>query len=369
MSRLDDALREFESMPSGIERKTVKSRNNVIEARRTNRRVYDQMSDTGATVSRNSESATSKKYSRSNKKKNMLGKGIAIGVAATILFQLSAIGLGSIFSFAKKNKNKVEEPTIGIEEVVKTYSPITRESFNSLVDKAVKQHEKVGLSISREQTMKYVLFLNLDQVLQDDISIYEEIVGSQDPDEVFGDADLVAAARKTYNLELFNENENMDGFLLTSDLIYSEEQQGKVKDLEKDLKGILDAKSDEKLFNERVNAMLNEAFNSDGKYAKLESGVGYMALYEELSFPWGYGRPDIANRYSRLNEENVALYSQVYTTSFSPKYCVGNEGTIWDAYCRNIYALIDEAKCNDVETAYYATVDNNNQVSFSKKRK
>lgn len=368
MSRLDDALREFESMPCGVER-TVSSKNRKRDTRRMNKRVYDQMSDTGATISRNSESVSSRKYTRKRNKKNMLGKGIAIGVAATILVQLSAIGLGSIFSFAKKNKTKTEESTIGIEEVVKTYSPITRESFNALVDKAVKQHEAAGLSISREQTMKYVLFLNLDQVLQDDISIYEEIVGSQDPDEVYADADLVAGARKTYNLELFNKNENMDGFLLTSDLIYSEEQQGKVKELEKDLKGIDEVKSDEVLFNERVNAMLNEAFNSDGKYAKLESGVGYMALYEELSFPWGYGRPDIINRYSRLNEENVALYSQVYTTPYSEKYCVGNEGTIWDAYCRNIYALIDEAKCMDAETAYYATVDDNNQVSFTKKRK
>ncbi len=357
MSRLDNALGEFENTSNDVKNDTVKKINN-------------QMSDTGAKISRNSASTTSRKYSKNNKKKNMLGKGIAIGSAATIVVELALVGAISIASsFSKKTNDKENEPTITVEEVMESYVPITKESFNSLVDKAVKQHEKVGLSISREQTMKYVLFLNLDQVLQDDISIYEEIVGSQDPDEVFGDADLVAAARKTYNLELFNENENMDGFLLTSDLIYSEEQQGKVKDLEKDLKGILDVKSDEKLFNERVNAMLNEAFNSDGKYAKLESGVGYMALYEELSFPWGYGRPDIANRYSRLNEENVALYSQVYTTSFSPKYCVGNEGTIWDAYCRNIYALIDEAKCNDVEATYYATVDNNNQVSFSKKRK
>lgn len=231
------------------------------------------------------------------------------------------------------------------------YELLTTEKFEKLNNKIIEECSSAGLSVLYEDVKKYVMIVNIDKLNQDNRELIEEIKLTpskksgqvQSSLEIYHDSDDVSESRKTYNFEYYNKYENMDGFLWTSSVIFDQNEREKVKTMESDLRELFDYRNDTDKFNEKLNLMLNETFNSAGLY-KFESGTGREAFYQILGFIWSYFNPEISPVYSaRINEENLDLFVQIYTTKISPDL------TIYTSFERQIGEALN-GECEDVKT-------------------
>lgn len=225
------------------------------------------------------------------------------------------------------------------------YVELTTEKFEILVDETINILKGYGLQVSEENIIKYVMIRNIDKLSQDNKELISTIVGQQDPDEVFADADSVIDAIMTYNLLYFDENHNTDGFISASVGVFDETQKTRVLEIEKRVYELGAYYQDEEKYNELMKALLSDMINPAKEISELEDGVSYGVEWIDMYMVRSTFGTD---RYIKLSEENADKIK--YFVSFAGDGEEYENNAVVNGNNKNIFALLDDCEKNKTLT-------------------
>lgn len=256
----------------------------------------------------------------------------------------STIGMNDSVNDEPENNNQVEETgysyNYGNNVVVvddTEYVPLTTEAFENLTTETINTLRGYGLTVSDEDIVKYVMIRNIDKLRQDNNELISQIVGDQDPTEVFADADNVIDAIMTYNLLYFDANHNTDGFISSSVGIFDETQKARALEIERRVFEIGTYYQDEEKYNELTYALLRDMIDPSNEISELEDGVSYGVEWINMYMVRStFG----TNRYIKLNDTNADMIK--YYVSFAGDGEEYEMNALVNGNVRNINALLEE---------------------------
>ena len=256
----------------------------------------------------------------------------------------STIGMNDSVNDEPENNNQVEETgysyNYGNNVVVvddTEYVPLTTEAFENLTTETINTLRGYGLTVSDEDIVKYVMIRNIDKLRQDNNELISQIVGDQDPTEVFADADNVIDAIMTYNLLYFDANHNTDGFISSSVGIFDETQKARALEIERRVFEIGTYYQDEEKYNELTYALLRDMIDPSNEISELEDGVSYGVEWINMYMVRStFG----TNRYIKLNDTNADMIK--YYVSFAGDGEEYEMNALVNGNVRNINGLLEE---------------------------
>ena len=217
------------------------------------------------------------------------------------------------------------------------YVELTTEAFERLTTETITTLRGYGLTVSDEDIVKYVMIRNIDKLRQDNNGLISEIVGDQDPVEVFADADNVIDAIMTYNLLYFDANHNTDGFISSSVGVFDETQKARVLEIEGRVFEIGANYQDEEKYNELTYSLLRDMIDPSKEISELEDGVSYGVMWINMYMVRStFG----TNRYIKLNDTNADMIK--YYVSFAGDGEDYEMNALVNGNVRNINALLEE---------------------------
>ena len=220
------------------------------------------------------------------------------------------------------------------------YVELTTARFEELTAKVVKEVESIGLQVSREDVIKYVMIRNIDKLRQDNNELIEQIVGDQDIFEVITDACHVLDAMRDYNLLYFDAYHNTDGFISATLGIFDEVQLARATELERRIYEVATQSDSVNGYNEYTYALLRDALNPLNPISQLEDGVSYgMQSVDMYMVRTRFGQ-DKNN--TELNDINTDLIK--YFVSFPEDSDEYTDNALMNGNVSNIIRLLSE--CN-----------------------
>ncbi len=228
------------------------------------------------------------------------------------------------------------------ETEVADYKELTTEEFEALASDVMTELKKAGIKVSSEDVIKYVMIRNIDKLRQDNNGLVAEIIGTQNVDEVFADADQVIDAIMTYNLLYFDAHQDTKGFISASLGVFDETQKARVLEIERRVYEIGANLKDNKKVNELTYKLLKDMINPTNEISELEDGVSYGVQFIDMYMVRAtFG----TNKYGELNKENADLVK--YFVSFAGDGKTYEDNAIVNGNYRNVLALLKE--CTEVK--------------------
>ena len=217
------------------------------------------------------------------------------------------------------------------------YVPLTTEAFEALTTETINTLRNYGLTASDEDIIKYVMIRNIDKLRQDNNELISNIIGEQDPIEVFADADTVIDAIMTYNLLHFAAYQNTDGFISSSVGVFDETQKARALEIERRVFEIGANYKNEEKYNELTYALLRDMIDPSKEISELEDGVSYGVEWINMYMVRSTFGTD---RYIKLNDTNAEMIK--YYVSFAGDGEEYEMNALVNGNVRNINALLNE---------------------------
>ncbi len=258
-----------------------------------------------------------------------------------------------IINIVDESKDKTNEDTTSL---VDTYEPLTTERFNKLVKEIKESFEKINLAVKDEDVRKFAMILNIDTLAEDNKELISEIIGEQDPTEVFADADKVIDTIMTYHYEYYYSDDDaiikafeagvaykhdIDGFVKLSDFIYDKDQKEIVLEIEKRIAEINDSVRDNEKMNELVYKLLKDMIGATSKLSLLEDGTNYAVEWLYIELIRGMFGMDL-NGHTTLNPTNDDLVKYYVSYVDDEQKYVDNASV--NGSTRNINDLLNDCK-------------------------
>lgn len=227
-----------------------------------------------------------------------------------------------------------------IENKDDNYEELTTEKFNTLVDEVYKKYSEIGLDVSKEDVIDYMILVNIDKLAIDNNELINTIIGDRNVDVVVLNAFNVYSAIMTENNNRYcAKNLGWDSLILVDDTIFDSKEKETVKKIENRVKEIFEAKDNKEEFNILLNKLLMDMLDATKEEFNMESGAGYSVTTILLNFIR-------INFTSTLDEVNGDLIK--YFVSFADDEAKYVENSRSTAYYRGIYNLMTE--CNKSKT-------------------
>ena len=219
------------------------------------------------------------------------------------------------------------------------YEELTDEEFNKLTASVIKEFEEIGLQVTREDVIKYVMIRNIDKLRQDNNELISSIVGTQDIFEVITDACHVFDAIRNYNLPYFEKYHTTDGFISATIGIFDKSQKARAAEVERRVYEIGKYYQDEEKYNELTYILLRDLYNPENEISGLEDGVSYGVLSIDIyMLRTCFG----TNRYISLDETNADLIK--YFVSFPEDDAEHTNNALMNGNISNIVRLLAECE-------------------------
>ena len=166
---------------------------------------------------------------------------------------------------------------------------LTDEEFYNLVDDIYNKLTKEGLPVTKEEVIKYIMIVNIDQLKEENKELVNTIIGEQDPNEVILDTySLISRIITENNSRWCAKGLGWDKLLMyiAPDTIFSETEKAKTIELGNRVKPIVEAGKNGNLeeFNKLLNTLLMEMLDAKEDEFKLESGNGFNDMYIYINF-------------------------------------------------------------------------------------
>ena len=186
---------------------------------------------------------------------------------------------------------------------------LTDEEFYNLVDDIYNKLTKEGLPVTKEEVIKYLMIVNIDQLKEENKELVNTIIGDQDPNEVILDTySLISRIITENNSRWCAKGLGWDKLLmyLAPDAIFSETEKSKTVELGERVRAIVETgrNGDKDKFNELLNKLLMEMIDAKEDNFKLESGNGFNDMYIYINFI----RINFLNELDKTNGELIKYF-------------------------------------------------------------
>ncbi len=186
---------------------------------------------------------------------------------------------------------------------------LTDEEFYNLVDDIYNKLTKEGLPVTKEEVIKYLMIVNIDQLKEENKELVNTIIGDQDPNEVILDTySLISRIITENNSRWCAKGLGWDKLLmyLAPDAIFSETEKNKTVELGERVRTIVETgrNGDKDKFNELLNKLLMDMIDAKEDNFKLESGNGFNDMYIYINFI----RINFLNELDKTNGELIKYF-------------------------------------------------------------
>ena len=186
---------------------------------------------------------------------------------------------------------------------------LTDEEFYNLVDDIYNKLTKEGLPVTKEEVIKYLMIVNIDQLKEENKELVDTIIGEQDPNEVILDTySLIGRIITENNSRWCAKGLGWDKLLmyLAPDAIFSETEKSKTVELGERVRAIVETgrNGDKDKFNELLNKLLMDMIDAKEDNFKLESGNGFNDMYIYINFI----RINFLNELDKTNGELIKYF-------------------------------------------------------------
>ena len=223
------------------------------------------------------------------------------------------------------------------------YVELTDEKFFELADAVYKKYSEIGLDVSKEEVIDFVMFANSDRIAKDNKELINTIVGERKFEEVEMNVFNVHSAIQTKNnYNYCSKGMGFDSLILVSDTIFDKKEKKVVENIEKRIEEIVNAKGNKEEFNKLLNTLLMEMLNATEEEFNMENGSGYSVMNILINFVR-------INFKSSLNNANAELikYFISYAEEYGTSYYANSRST---AYYSGMYNLLTELTDCKVKT-------------------
>ena len=191
----------------------------------------------------------------------------------------------------------------------KDHKILTDEEFYNLVDDIYNKLTKEGLPVTKEEVIKYLMIVNIDQLKEENKELVNTIIGDQDPNEVILDTySLISRIITENNSRWCAKGLGWDKLLmyLAPDAIFSETEKNKTVELGERVRTIVETgrNGDKDKFNELLNKLLMDMIDAKEDNFKLESGNGFNDMYIYINFI----RINFLNELDKTNGELIKYF-------------------------------------------------------------
>ena len=220
------------------------------------------------------------------------------------------------------------------------YVELTTTRFEALVAQLIQKYESIGLQVSREDIIKYVMIRNIDKLRQDNNELIAQIVGTQDIFEFISDSWHVRDAIRNYNLLYFDKYHTTEGFLSAADGIFDEVQKARAQELERRIFEMALYYQNESKYNELAYTLMRDLDNPLNPISQLEAGVSYgMQSIDMYMVRTTFGTK---KNESGLNQVNADLIK--YFVSFPEDDDEHSDNALVNGNVSNIIRLLSECQ-------------------------
>ena len=221
------------------------------------------------------------------------------------------------------------------------YVELTDERFYELADAVYKKYSEIGLDVSKEEVIDFVMFANSDKIAKDNKELIDTIIGKRKFDEVEMNVFNVHSAIQTKNnYNYCSKGLGFDSLILVSDTIFDKKEKEVVESIEKRIEEIVNAKGNSQEFNKSLNTLLMEILNATEEEFNMENGSGYNVMNILINF---------VRRNFALDKANSELikYFISYAEEYGTSYYANSRST---AYYSGMYNLLTELTNCKVKT-------------------
>lgn len=215
------------------------------------------------------------------------------------------------------------------------YVELTDERFYELADAVYKKYSEIGLDVSKEEVIDFVMFVNADKIAKDNKELSKAIVGKRNFVEVENNVFNVHSAIQTKNnFNYCEKGLGFDSLILVSDTLFDKKEKEVVERIEKHFEEIFEARYNSTEFNDLVKVLFKEKLTATEEEFNMENGAGYNVMNIIINFI----RINFRNI---LNAENSELikYFISYAEEYGTKYYENSRST---AYYAGMYNLLTE---------------------------
>lgn len=217
---------------------------------------------------------------------------------------------------------------------------LTDERFFALADEIYKKYSNLGLDVTRENVIDFVMMVNIDKLSRDNKELVETIIGERNPDEVVLSSFKVYSAIMTENNDRYcAKGLGWDSLILVSDTVFDAEERETVINIEKRFEEIFNARGNKEEFNKLLNKMLMDMCDAEKDEFNMDSGVGYSTMTILVNFIR-------INFFGDLDKTNDELIK--YFVTFEGDGLEYEQNSMMNAYYSGMYNLITE--CENTKT-------------------
>lgn len=215
------------------------------------------------------------------------------------------------------------------------YVELTDEKFFELADAVYKKYSEMGLDVSREEVIDFVMFANADKIAKDNKELSKTIVGKRNFVEVENNVFNVHSAIQTMNnYNYCKKGMGFDSLILVSDTIFDKKEKKVVENIEKRFEEIFEARNNSVEFNDLVKVLFKEKLTATEEEFNMENGAGYSVMNIIINFI----RINFKSILDKDNAEQIKYFIS-YAEEYGTPYYANSRST---AYYSGIYNLLTE---------------------------
>ena len=228
------------------------------------------------------------------------------------------------------------------EEKEYEYEELTTEKFEDLVAATYKKYSEIGLDVSKEEVIDFVMMVNIEKISKDNKELISTIVGDRNPETAILNMNDVYSAIKTKNDNNYcSKGLGFDSLILVNDLVFDKETKDKTIEFEKRVKEMFEAADSGKVeeFNKLFDKLYIEILTATEEEFNMEYGVGYDCMNTLIYFI----RSNFEKLLNDTNKDHIK-YLCSYAEEFGTEYYENSRTTAY--YSGMYYLLTDNVKCN-----------------------
>lgn len=215
------------------------------------------------------------------------------------------------------------------------YVELTDERFFELADAVYKKYSEMGLDVSKEEVIDFVMFVNADRIAKDNKELSKTIVGKRNFVEVENNVFNVHSAIQTKNnFNYCEKGMGFDSLILVSDTLFDAKERKVVENIEKCFEEIFEARNNSVEFNNLVKELFKGKLTATNKEFNMENGAGYNVMNIIINFI----RINFRNILNAENAEEIKYFIS-YAEEYGTEYYENSRST---AYYAGMYNLLTE---------------------------
>lgn len=161
-----------------------------------------------------------------------------------------------------------------IDSIATKEEELSTENFEKLVAEFAKPYIENGINVTTEDITKFVSFVNIDKLAEENPELASELFGTQTREEYLNDAAKIIGMTYMYNHNIYEKEQSTENFIRISDAVYGPQKE-KLQLVEEYVTKVAASQGNSEEVNKIVSDFLLNLSDPTRELSYLDDGVGF----------------------------------------------------------------------------------------------